>query len=658
MGFFKRKKDEEIKIQLEREALDKLNGNRVEIFEIPDNSSNNNSMNSDWEISGKTKAPHTITAEELNSKAHKPKADNFDILTEEIPMSKSAKNDSSPSDFLYQKMMQSRIAVSDNTPKASTTQIDTFNISEEKNEMAPAEGNYVPLDINLVIDELKNSANPTVKEEKKAEESFTQKSDHTSVISDDTQKTNSETTDSKVSVSSVNTEDISKIGSNAEERRATLLARCNAYLEDDAGVTKVNTEKYKLESVESILEGFEARAAERVNKKFNTASTNSTPSPTVTKKPTASESIKHEPSSDTVIFNKPVSSQKNSLDDTRIIPDTKPVKHIFTANTDTIRNTTNGTNDFSSTRIISDISSSSKNIDIYSSQKTAVIPVIESITDTSKSDNNNLNLDNEKENNETKVTDDYKTIADRERVLTLLLHKKRVFTIKTVLCFLTFIISFLLLTPISEKLISSNNTAGIIDFIICLFALFVNLNVLADIKSLFGSKVKIGLPAALILLVTTFFSVINLIFKSDFSGLSTVMVFSLLSYNFANRNFYSKTIKNFKIIANPEFKKAVSIVQNKNATKAIVGNSIDGSALICYGGEATNIRNFLRYTYCKNPISEKIQKLSLISIIMGSGLALATMFLGAGNGIYSMYIFTAAVCFSAIHQFTILSLLP
>ena len=65
MGFFKRKKDEEAKIQLEREALDKLNSNDTELFDIP-----SNSAESEWHISGKMRAPHTITAEEIN--AHSP----------------------------------------------------------------------------------------------------------------------------------------------------------------------------------------------------------------------------------------------------------------------------------------------------------------------------------------------------------------------------------------------------------------------------------------------------------------------------------------------------------------------------------------------------------------------------------------------------------
>ena len=653
MGFFKRKKDEEVKIQLEREALDKFGSYDNQIFDIPEVSIGENIVNSEWKISGKIRAPHTITAEELNAKAQKSNTNaSAECTTEEIPMTKSEKESNSPSDFLYNKMMQSRVQVQENITSFADNKEATEEITEEIKDEIPAEKIYEPLDIKAAIDDIKSAANlnQKIKEQNfdleninEAEHEFsqTEKICQTEQISEKTADT-------------VNN-DTNAIKGNAEERRTTLLARCNAYLEDNTNTVKFDTEKYKLESVESILESFEARAAERINKKFNSA--NSSPSvlqSTENKSETSVENIKTTDSArtieETAIFKAPASNIKSQASDTKPIPSAAQVKHIFSADgiSGSAKDSKNDFDDISSTRIITDISSHSKPTDNYSSSKTAVFPVIETAIDTQKTDINDL-----KENDivddglQTTGFEDYKSIADRPKILGDLIRKKKAFTIKLILSFLVFIPSLIFAIPNFEGIIASKTTLNIIEVIICLFALCINFNTLVSLKSLFNSKAKNALPAALTLIAATLFSVINLIFKGEFVGFSSVAIISLISYNLSNRNFYLKTIKNFNFIANTEFKNAVSIINNKSATKTIVDNSIEGSALVCYGGETTNIHNFLRYSFCKNPISDKIQKLSLASIIIAFCLALTTLLLNS-SALLSVYIFCTAICFAAV----------
>ena len=672
MGFFKRKKDEEIKIQLEREALDKLNSSTTDAFQI-DNTQTNSEFTSGWQISGKIKAPHTITAEELNAKAQK----NNTITTqntasEPIPMEKSdAFANESPANFLYQKMMQSRAVALENTLENSTaenvtSEIDEENTVKQSNEnpeppIEKVENSKQPaLDINEAINDLKNMAktNGNVEENDEiiSNDALLDNIDSvdcaapindnisTDVIENDTQ--------SSKPTQNTTEDDFESIGTNAQERRATLLARCNAFLEDASVPAKANSEKYKLESVESILKDFEERAAERANKLFNSSATtsnvasvapttaNTTPLSDVASKVTENTIV-----FETTPFTKPeVKPEFQHQKETN----TTEVKHIFTASIDSLKSPSDF-EDISSTKILEDISSSSTPNNIPSSANTAVFPIVKQDAENSDKKENDVEEDNSLQNEETiKHIDDYTNIKDRQRILNSLTNKKKTFLFKTIISFVAAVFGLVALPPISNKFGLTTATSSVLDVLICVLISIFNFNIFPSILTLFTKKQKNASPAALSLIIATIFAIVNLICKQNLIGFSAVAAFTVFSYNLANKNFYSKTIKNFNLIANSEIKKAVSIIQNKNATKAVVGNSIDGSALICYGGETTNIHNFLKYTYCKNPISVNIQKISVIGIAIGIGLAIASLILNVGNLLFPFYVFAAAVCFTSL----------
>lgn len=655
MGLFKRKKDEEAKIRLEQEALDQLNSNNDEGFYITAESTDNNSQNSEWKISGKIKAPHSITPEELNKKTSKTNSESTsEIITEEIPMVKSDENNNTPSGFLYQKMMESRAKNQEDTIQIEEIK-EQASLDDEKEDaqQIPADSVQAPLDIEAAINDIRIAANLKTDnpQTQKDEDIIVSDTDEASVDSDNIKEDEDEPI---VATESPNIN--SGINKTAEERRATLLARCNAYLEDANDTLKIDTEKYRLESVESILESVENRVAERISKKFNT-------SPAVNTAQSDSQMSSHSETfaestsatiEDTVVFQPPVTEDSTKTADTTEAtpPTSNNVKHIFVAEQSPTQPQSKSADfsDISSTKILTDISSHSKPINTPPSDKTSVLPIV----DTAKNQSDFVNPPPSYEENSQKMNDgnydfeDYTSIADAPKIFKSLSKNRKKFTLKATLSTIVFIASLFLLIPINGGIFTSKTTINILDLIFCILVLFINMNILSSLKYLFTSKSKNSLPAALSVLAATLFAVINIIFNGDFVGFSSVTALSLTSYNFANKNFYSKTIKNFKLIANSEFKNAVSIIQNKNATKTIVGKSIEGSSLVCYGGETTNIHNFLKYSFCENPISEKIQKLSLISIIIGFALTIATLLLNATDAILSIYIFCATVCFSAI----------
>ena len=136
-----------------------------------------------------------------------------------------------------------------------------------------------------------------------------------------------------------------------------------------------------------------------------------------------------------------------------------------------------------------------------------------------------------------------------------------------------------------------------------------------------------------------------------------MIFFIILISNLAKAGFYSRAIKNFEIISNSEFKKAVSILKNKNATKAIVGNAIEGGALICCGAETTNVHSFLKYTYCNNPVADKIKKVTLIGLIFSVAFALASIFI-IGSVPFAFGIFAAVLVITAAPATLLITNLP
>lgn len=679
MGFFKRKKDEEVKIQLEREALDKLNGNTTNIFDI-NNPELNTNVNSGWQINGKVKAPHTITAEELNAKAHKNnhQYDKSEAITME---NQNNSTEESPTTFLYQKMMQSRALASENSIQATNSEEGSKEISNEQQPEKQAKEQIIeqttesieknaettleepvsvqdPIDINAAINDLKNLAKSNGHNEESnnsehdshttspsLEESSTPVNEemYSEVIENEIKTTNSTTTETE--------EKLENIGNTAEERRTTLLARCNAFLEDASVPTKTDSAKYKLESVESILKDFEERAAERINKKFSSGNYfSATPSvfSSLENDKTDSTKEKTEAFESTIVFDKPTlpTETTEKAAEPKEISDTNEVKHLFTA-APNFSTSSSSFEDIYSTKVISDISSHSTPDTTSDVDKTAVFPVVESKADNIHTEGT-YHEENLQPNETINHIEDYTGVADRQKILSSLLHKKRAFLTKTLLSVLAFVVGILTLSPISGALQISTSTASVLDVLICAFISILNFNVFSGISALFTKKQKNSLPTALSLIFATIFSILNLIFKENLIGFSAIAALTVFSYNLANNNFYFKTIKNFNLIANSETKKAVSIIQNKNATKAIVGNSIEGSSLICYGGETTNIHNFLKYTYCKNPTFTTVQKISIVGVIIGFGLALASLILSIGNLLFAFYIFATAICFTSL----------
>lgn len=660
MGIFKKKKnDEAFKIQLEREAMDKINNPDLDDLTLPFDIDD-----STWQISGKTRSPHTITAEELNRNSaanHIKNNTSSGIKPVKIPMSNDNSNISS-SDFLYNRMMKSRnvetkkavvtsAAATETKPVAPTVQ-PAPQVKTPEPVAEPKKAANEQVDIDAMIKSLKNSVMPTAPntEENVAEDKVVETIKVTPTV------------DSSPSVEVAQTPKEPQVQTpptpvqmqTAEERRTSLLARCNAYLEDDElGSYKIDTEKYKLESVESILEGLENRASQRAVKRFGTGVLPTTPI-TTPKAPSMPETPKVDIEKTIVIPSLETTANPEvttpAVDVKTEIPQ---VKRHFTV--DDNEQPDKPMEDISSTRVIDhfeDISSTTVINDL--SDKTGVFaPITSSVTGAHTEINSD---DSSALYDDTSSDEEYNFAKDKEGITNTLYSGKKRLTLRSFITFLILIPSLFLLTPLGSSI--DLPTAKIVDLVLCVFALLCNIGVFKSIFSLFSAKSEPDVSISVAAVATTIFSIANVLLNGKMVGFSAVMIFALLINNLAKRTFYSRAIKNFNLVENEDRKRAIAIVKNKSVTKTMVGNAIDGGSLICCGVESTNIRNFLKYTYSSSPVAGKIKKITIFGLILSLGFAIASALLNSGDMVHALYFFALTLCITAAPAAVLISILP
>lgn len=673
MGIFKRRKaDEAFKIQLEREALDHMNHpDEEDGYVLPLQWEGDSSA---WNMQGKVKAPHTITAEELNGQAAKPAAPaNVAAGTvEEIKMTKESALTSS-SDFLFKRMSESRAQAAEQvivpptkpsanateqaTAPASATSVPAEPVASKPTEPPQKATETLDIDallrslheeLNLTKSNLAGSRNPQSTRQKEPE--ITQKSAEPAILPPTRPMPEQAPPQAVAPTKEKEVEQIPltpatppavdpAAAKRAEERRTSLLARCNAYLKDEEfGTAKIDTEKYKLESVESILQDFEARASHRVQKNLDlkTGATSTLP---VVIPPAVSDPVTSTISVTLPTVSAPSPTDKPSEPTTEITKqEPAPVKHYFS--TPAAQKKQEPTvPDLSETKILTDISSSSTTQTTEGTDEQTTIFTAVEPTEAPKPNEPTVRAPQEDA-----YPDDYRSVADRERIAKELLRNRSRQTGKIIGNLLLLIPSVLLLTPLAETVKSvSLPLFCALEAVFALLAILINISTFKSIVGLFSSKADPAMPAAVAAIAVLLQSVVRLATAQITTGFSAALLLPLLIGSITKRSFYTRVLRNFELIANSADKKAVAIVKSQSATKAVVGNSISGGALICCGAETTTVKNFLKYTYSADPAAGKIKWVTVIGLAVGLVLGLIAGFAG-GTLNTGFSVFAASLC--------------
>lgn len=690
MGFFKnrRNNDEAFKKELEREALERMN-HADDGLMLPFDSIGGN-LSGHINNGVRNHAPNVLTADELMRKNQQ---------TETIHMKPKSQKSENSAEFLYNKMtaarnneakkitgIESQDSIGSQGPKEDTKNILKPENIKDPEVKTPEKKEYVPFDINAAIQSLRDNFSPTGSAASSAFRGTAQNSVKSVASIDsnpapkalDTEKGNSQANTKPDNGSAKNplhsdahihdkeTESIpmkrhTVSPPSAEQRRTSLLARCNAYLEDDEfGTKKIdNTEKYKLESVESILQDFEAHAQQRIQKNLNIKpiakqqkqSTVSDMAEEATKKSTPRQTTPTAaPTPKSGAYEDILSSQSGAVKHYSFKNEPKPTEEqigqIKPDKTEDINS--------AATRSIPKIKT--PDINQPKAQPSNSTQIFSAVIG-QKQDDAILDGETEPENhavdqhntyNEYDEIDDYKDVRDRTHILEQLVHSKAKLKLRCFGTVLLLVLSTILITPLGTTVKSYGMPVFcVVNLLIFIVALACNSNIIKSISSLFTKEYDIDLPVAVGSIAVLIHSLAMFAANETALPLTPVAIFALLFSNIGKASYYKRIINNFTLIANDRTKNALTIVNSKSATRVMVGNAIEGSSLICCGTKTTNVHDFLKYSYCEDPTLERIKKISIISLILGIGVGIAATILSGGNWISGVSIFAAIACVGA-----------
>ena len=697
MGLFGRRKnkDEDFKMQLEREALEKMNAEDDFDYTLPFEEIDplGNPIAPLGHTKGNFHNSHMITPEEILGKEQQPSTTHTQFVSEDIIMNPEKTSDASA--FLYQKMTQNRQKAEvkeenanvpkennafDAVSKETKTEIPSINLVSEnasgETEQTEKQPSLEEMINDLYLDAKKYSSkineNDSSKKAPEPESFFdtTVKEE----VKEVTQKTHS-VVQSQSSQSKTANLDVKSV----EKQSDSILERLNRYIDSGTPASHgIDTAKYKLESVDSILQGLEKKASEKALKNHsvtfekisdNTVTTKATDDKksNITElsvseimaavtdlEPAATKPKEENPDNDDGV--------KSDLEEPQL--NEKPiVKHHFNSEDSITKNDTETieTKALDKTRIIEiindqpskteDIVSGTRIFDTIADQLSGKQTVAEDIYS---------NSSNEADPKDTKPEiNDYCSVKDRPRVGTNLKKARFKYNRNTVFSLILFIISVLLFTPVADFLKSFGvEVYHIVNFALVLIAGGINYDVFKSFKDIFAKKDNADLPFAISTISVGIFTLVQLITGSEALPLTAVAIFSLLLNNIGKASKYKRIYKNFTLISDETTKNAITILGNKAATGAIVGKAIEGDALLCCGTKTTNVLDFLSNSFCADPNAKKVRYMSLAGVVAAAIGLLITIAITSGNFEAGLLVFASISCITASPATAFLTGLP
>ena len=736
MAFFsKRKRDEEFKKQLEREALDKMDqqGTMLLPFEYTGIGHG----------TGPVKSANVITAAELMG--HEVVPENKAVSTgepvtpEAIPMTRSEPAVSSV-DFLYKRMTKARQQATEASvmqPEKTAAKAPVPHSEQEKSpvlaekpapvpaavqsapsaasatvkrsnhaapEKVPEAPRHVPpkpvekpFDLNSAIHELKSAAgilsgqSPSAAKETPPK-TAAPKAAHPAPVAPLPKRPTTpvkpqatgpvpprDLPDSEQIAHSIDN-DISNLEkaqtASAEQRRKTLLDRCNAYLADDnVSTAGRDTARYKLESVESILSDFEDRATKRALKHLNI----NLPDRTLEKKepkpaePPVKSNNRPEDTAEITVRRVVREAQlENHKEKTPTAPQ-EDVKHISfgnpTAPQSVVQKMHHLSNDANNNQ------AATQHIDIQPiSMKTAQAPepptgqtqVFKKFNTAAAASANTKPEPEEKtesaaEDSTSAPTADYRTIGDKDAVEAALFSAGKRIHLRTAANAVLFLSALLCTTLLAAPLKAMGALVYFaVHFGISLLAIVCNLSVLKGIPALFTKKQSMDTAAALCSIAVAVHTLALLINGQIETAppLSMLSTLSLLFYSMGRCAAHRRITGNFAQIANDQRKNALHIVHNRAANLAMGQRTMGDDILTCCGSQTKNITDFLKYSYCKDPLVGRAKKISQVGLIMAVGLFIASLIISGNNFTYALFIFAAVCCLAAAPATLLITNLP
>ena len=434
-----------------------------------------------------------------------------------------------------------------------------------------------------------------------------------------TSKTNTETEDIKMENRDINTSDFlfnkmleareeatkkateKPIVQEKDNNKGILAKKCESYIEN-AKETEETYDYFKLGNVDDILNEMEQKATEKVNQMFGIENTNKAQEIIDIiddiKNPQPKE-IKAEPeeikmvSSD--IFSYMPIAEDNFKDDDKNLPNSSLSEDI-------IEKDDNDDEFIDAEDIIGKIEENEKlDAEFEENFKSNIFNTIEIEEPI---------IEEEIEEEESIVEGEYQSINDKARIFKTLCKAKRNSLLKTILFALTLIFSI-----ISEILLESE-TFSLIALSLLGISVILNFKNLKAIIELFKGNIQSELPVSIASIFSFIYNIFAiLVFKGNIPSLLLASCIPLFINEIGRLTNASTNLKNFKILANEQTKKAVVFADEKELKKdASVLTGYD-EANISVFKSTKNAIGFIKHSFSKDSGFKTVGIVSLIGLV-------------------------------------------
>ncbi len=378
-----------------------------------------------------------------------------------------------------------------------------------------------------------------------------------------------------------------RVNLKKENDGKTLLDKCMPYIADGGGVKESNKPVYELDSIESIINASENKAAELLEKLNNLGSVSFVP-PTKTDEKNDSKNYEK------------IEMQSEKKASTPIA---------------TISDIDN-TDDFTEKTVMFDAVSSSKKMEDITSGTKIIDLGGELFEDEHEQPSTLLVNPFSLEDEQFTVDDDYTCFADAKRIGMHLIDKLKSARTRILLTFIFEILLALPLIPSIHDMLYINQTFfGIISTAVFTVIYLINYDSVGAVIYLFRRQYRPESVSGVLGAFSLIYAIQSLIVgKNPYYTL----LFISLTFIFKVIAVYMREayiLGNFRIVASKNKKYAIKFIDDKQITFAMAKNSVDGDVLVGVDAPCVNVHDFIRNTEIDKVTNRSFSIFVLISFI-------------------------------------------
>ena len=134
---------------------------------------------------------------------------------------------------------------------------------------------------------------------------------------------------------------------------------------------------------------------------------------------------------------------------------------------------------------------------------------------------------------------------------------------------------------------------------------------------------------------------------------ATVLLFNEIG-NFVRLNAVSEGLDR---ITSSDKKKAVNVISNREKARSIVGNSIDGEVLVGATQKTVNITGFMKSSFSPSPFDKKALVIFAAAVV-AAAVSAVIVGISTGNSLLALSVFGLALCLANAPSFLLTAYLP